>query len=187
MANVDLLRASCVVAREISQRSSFRLKFRKRIQRVVIVKIIVNGGFLIVVERMVDLDLKLIATVSLVGNGYNCVCASPRTGHILKQAQSYGIEATLGNLIAREDVAVRDGVTAARHASDKDLRGRGKPLVCGKRSATATTVLQHTGDGGIRERSGECRQVREIAADLRAGGHGNRLRDDSLHDSASFI
>src|SRR5690349_24187123 len=113
MANVDLLRASCVVAREIAQRSSFRLKFRKRIEGVVIVKIIVNGGFLIVVERMVDLDLKLIATVSLVRNGHNRVCASPRTGHILKQAQSHWIEAALGNLIACEDVAVRDRTATA--------------------------------------------------------------------------
>src|SRR5690348_9712006 len=178
MADVYLLRARCVNAREITERGAFRLEFGKRIERVVIVKIIVNGGFLVVVERMVYLDLKLIATVSLVRNGYNCVCASPRTGHVLKQAQSHGIEATRGNLIAREDAAVRHGVAAARHASDEDLRGRRKSLICGKRRTAATTVLQHTGDGGIRERSGERRQVREIAADLRAGGHGNRLRDD---------
>src|SRR5579863_5499309 len=62
---VDLLRACCIVAREVAQRRSLRLKFCEGVQRVVIVKVIINRQFLIVVEGVIDLYLELIAAVSL--------------------------------------------------------------------------------------------------------------------------
>src|SRR5258708_39485491 len=86
MTYIDLLRTRCVNTREVPQRGPFGLKFRERIEGVVVIKIVVDSRFLIIVKRMVDLDLELIAAVSLFWNGDNRVRGSPRAGHILQLA-----------------------------------------------------------------------------------------------------
>src|SRR6266480_2139523 len=108
VAGVYLLGARCVNALEVSERSSLGLKFGKRIEGVVIIKIVVDGGFLIVIKSMIDLDLKLIAPVSPLWNCDYRGCASPCAGHVLKQAQCHRIKTSCGNLVIHSGVEVRE-------------------------------------------------------------------------------
>ena len=106
VAGVYLLRARCVNSREVSERSSLGLKFGERIEGIVVVKIVVHGGFLTVIKSMIDLDLKLIAPVSLLWNCDYRGCASPCAGYVSKQAQCHRIKTSCGNLVIHSGVEV---------------------------------------------------------------------------------
>ena len=63
--NVDLLRASGKISRKIAEVAARRLKFRKGIESVVVVKVVVAGQFLILAQIVIDLNGELVATISV--------------------------------------------------------------------------------------------------------------------------
>src|SRR5579864_4350084 len=107
MADVELLVARRIGAREIPQWSAKALKFCKRVQCGVVIKVIVNGGFLVVVEGVVHSNLELIPPVSILWNSNYRAGISPNAWHALQQADRHRVEALRGNLVAWENRAPR--------------------------------------------------------------------------------
>ena len=124
MAYVDLLRAGGVNAGEVAERGAFRLEFGERIEKVIIVKIVVNRGLLIVIERVIHLDLELIAAVAFLWNGHHFRRGAAGARYVLQKADRYGVEAAGGNLIAREKRAVGNRRAATGNTGNQRLRRR---------------------------------------------------------------
>ena len=91
---------------------------------------------------MVYFDLKLVPAVPLLWNRDYLGCASPSTGHILQQAYSDRVKTSCGNLVANENVAIRNRAPATGHAPYQGRRRGRELLICGKRRTAAAAVLQ---------------------------------------------
>src|SRR5579862_1730661 len=105
MRDVQLLRTGCVVSGEITRGGAGCLKLGKRVQRVVVIEIIVERRFLIVRPVVVDTNLELVAAVRLVRGNLHAA-ASSRSWNILQQAESDRVKASRGNLIAGKNGTV---------------------------------------------------------------------------------
>src|SRR5580704_18816162 len=94
VGDVDLLGARGVDAGKVAGGGAGGLEFGERIEGIVVVEVVVDGGLLIVVERMIDADLKLVASIGPVWRHLN-VAGTTGAGHVFQQANGHGIE-TLG-------------------------------------------------------------------------------------------
>src|SRR5262249_23621515 len=117
VCRVDLLCSSGVNAGEIACGRARSLKLRERIERVVVVKIIVEREFLIVVEGMVDTNLELIAAIRLVRGNLHATAAT-RSRYVLQQAHRDRVEAGRRNFEVGENRAVRRRSSTARNGSN---------------------------------------------------------------------
>src|ERR1700722_3371163 len=148
MCRVDLLRARRVHAGEVSCGSTRRLEFCKRVERVVVVEIIVDREFLIVVDGMIDANLELIAAIGFIGRNLHTAVSSG-AGYVLQQAQRDRIEACSRNLEVRENCAEWRWRSSARDRSNRRRGSTGQ--------ARSAARLQNIGDGRIGEIAREAR------------------------------
>ena len=93
MAGVKLLSVSDNPAREIAERAPRQLEDSERIQRVIIVVIIIEREFLILVQDLVKAQLELIRSICGFNHVLNLGTGAPRPRHELHQAVRYGIKA----------------------------------------------------------------------------------------------
>src|SRR5580700_5198481 len=105
VGDVDLLGARGVDARKVAGGGAGGLEFGERIEGIVVVEVVVDGGLLIVVEGMIDADLKLISAVGFV-RGHLNVARTTCAGDELQQANGHGIETLGRNLEVRKNRAV---------------------------------------------------------------------------------
>src|SRR5271156_5853598 len=102
MRYVQLLRAGRVDPREIARRGTGCLELCKRVQRVVVIEIVVERRFLVVRPILIDADLELVAAIRFVRRDLHSA-ASARAGNVLQQAEGDWVETSNRNLIVGEN------------------------------------------------------------------------------------
>src|SRR6266850_1074046 len=107
MAGVDLLRMSDNPAGEITQRTACQLEDGERIQRVVIIVIIIEREFLVRVQDLVEAKLELVRAIRGFNDVLGLGTAASRPRQELHQAGRNGIKALRGDHATRKDVTVQ--------------------------------------------------------------------------------
>src|SRR6266851_7029206 len=108
MGYVELLRARGIDSREVSQRRSKTLKFCERIEGSIVIEVVVDCRLLIVGEGMIDLDLKLVAPISLFRNADHLACTARRRKVQICQRHGHRVKALRGNLVIDLCVEIRE-------------------------------------------------------------------------------
>src|SRR5580704_8723404 len=191
VGDVDLLGARSVDAGKVAGGGAGGLEFGERIERVVVVEVVVDRGLLIVVEGMIDADLKLISAVGFV-RGHLNVAGATGAGYVLQQANGHGIETLRRNLEVWKNGAVGLRGSATGNGGHRGARGGTETW--------AAAGLKDVGDGRVGQRSSKSWNAagsqnaigkswgRKIAVgEFGRGGNADGLRDDALNDATPLI
>ena len=93
MGNIPLLKTFVNNGTEARNARSGGLKYRKRRDQVVIVKIVVNAEVLITIDAVIKPDRKLVAALRLHWGGNESATAGKWSGNIVQQVDSSRIQA----------------------------------------------------------------------------------------------
>src|SRR5215470_5063641 len=107
MAHINLLGASGINAGKVSKGGALGLEFRKGVQGVVVVKVVVNGGLLVVAKRMVQPDLELVAAISSFRNRNGLAAIPTRARHVIQQAYCHGVKTLRWNDVRGKKAVLR--------------------------------------------------------------------------------
>ena len=159
MADINLLRAGSIQPWKVSERGAFRLEFRKGVQGVVVIEVVIDSRLLVIGKSVINLDLELIAAVRPFRDCHDLTVAPPCPRHVLQEGKCHWVKTSARNLVPWEYGGVWHGPTAVAHRVYRCLRTRSKLLACrqGSRRAAAATVLQDIRGGRIDQRAAKRR------------------------------
>src|ERR1700689_4267309 len=173
VGNIPLLKAFSDDTAEARDVGAGQFEERKRLQRAVVVKVVVDAEVLLVSQPVIDLHCEVVAALGLRRNGFDGVAAIARSGHELHQINGRRIQAGKRNLVVRENARVNLAIGNWR--SD--------------RSRASVAIIE---DRRICESSRK-RRIIENGERLRGAGQIRGIRDryvgrrDALANAASFI
>jgi len=189
VGNVPLLEALRQNAPEAGDIGARKLEVGERLQRTIIIKIVIDAQVLLVVDPVVDFHCELVAADGLGGDRADQITVAGRAGNKLQQINRRGVHASEGNQAGREHTRVCVAIRY-RSAANRSVGRLAPRTVCQNRGVGNRPKKWPR--GGSRVHIGEVGDnlpVHDVGGRRRFLGrrHSDRRRRDALADTAPFV